>query len=236
MHEIPYIGNELEVFQFAKGWKSYFGSFLRPYLKGKVLEVGAGIGSTTKYLCNGKQSDWVCLEPDSKLYGELQRKIEGAELPDCCRAVKGITRDLPAGEKFDAILYIDVIEHIEKDKEELAFAQTILNDGGYLIVLVPAHQFLYSPFDKAIGHYRRYNKKMLQKIGPENLHLDWIKYLDSFGLLASVLNKYILKQDYPSVKQIIFWDNVMIRISKLTDLFVLYQFGKSLVSIWKKNK
>ncbi len=52
-------------------------------------------------------------------------------------------------------------------RKNSARAKTLLADQGYLIVLVPAHQFLYNEFDKAIGHYRRYNKKMLAAAAPE---------------------------------------------------------------------
>ena len=234
MHEISYIGNELELFQNATVWKNYFGSFLKPYLHGKVLEVGAGIGSTTQYLCDGTQEKWVCLEPDPNLYMELEKKIKSNQFPSCCTSIKGITRDLPADEKYDAIMYIDVIEHIEKDDEELAFAKTLLAPGGHLIVLVPAHQFLFSPFDKAIGHYRRYNKKLLRNTAPQNLKLVAIKYLDSCGLFASVVNKFFLKQKYPTLKQIKFWDKTMVRVSYFTDKLSAYRIGKTVVGVWKK--
>jgi SAM-dependent methyltransferase len=234
MAEIPYVGNELELFMHARNWKNYFGSFLRGYLSGRVLEVGAGIGSTTGFLCDGTQEKWLCLEPDPVLYGELTKKIAAGQFPSCCSAIKGTTRDLPKEEKYDAILYIDVIEHIEKDGEELAYARELLADGGHLIVLVPAHQSLFSPFDKAIGHYRRYNKKMLRAAAP-GLPLVKMIYLDSVGLFASGVNKLFLKQSYPTLKQINLWDKNMVPVSRVTDILTNHQLGKTLVGIWKKS-
>jgi cyclopropane fatty-acyl-phospholipid synthase-like methyltransferase len=236
MHEISYIGNELELFSHAKIWKNYYGNLIRPYLTGKVLEVGAGIGSTTDHLCSGRQERWICLEPDTQLFEQLEKKISARQLPDCCEAIQGTTEDLPPGEKFNAIIYIDVIEHIEKDAEELDRAANLLEEGGHLIVLVPAHQFLYSPFDKAIGHYRRYSKKMLKAAGPQRLQLQSIKYLDSTGLMASMVNKIFLKQQYPTLRQIRFWDRVMVRLSRITDVFTAYNLGKTVVGIWKKTR
>ncbi len=52
-----YQGKELELFERAENWKRYFASFMSPYIRGDVLEVGAGIGGTTKVLCNGQQSN-----------------------------------------------------------------------------------------------------------------------------------------------------------------------------------
>jgi SAM-dependent methyltransferase len=235
MAEIPYIGNELEVFSHARNWKSYFGGKIKPYLRGKVLEVGAGLGGTTAVLCDGHEQEWLCLEPDPALYGELRKKTEEGELPSCCKAIKGVTADLPADRKFDAILYIDVIEHIEKDREELTRARDLLAKDGHLIVLVPAHQFVYSPFDKVIGHYRRYNKKMLRAAAPDGLRLERMFYLDSTGLMASIVNKLLLKQSYPTLRQIKMWDGKMIPVSRALDPLIGFRTGKALIAIWKKD-
>jgi len=235
MGEIAYVGNELDLFEQATEWKKYYGHFLTPYLKGKVLEVGAGIGGTTHELCDGSQEKWLCLEPDPNLYTRLENKIKDGQLPACCYSKKGTTGDLPRTDKFNAIMYIDVIEHIEKDADELGRAKTLLAEKGYLIVLVPAHQFLYNEFDKAIGHYRRYNKKMLANAAPEGLQLRKMMYLDSFGLIASLMNKYFLKQDYPTSKQIHFWNRFIVPVSKPIDFILSYNAGKTVLAIWQNK-
>jgi ubiquinone/menaquinone biosynthesis C-methylase UbiE len=236
MNELIYVGNELELFQHASNWKKYFGAYLMPYLNGTVLEVGAGIGGTTMHLCNGSQKKWVCLEPDPSLFSELEEKIQDHELPNCCIPIKGTIASLPPHEKYNTILYIDVIEHIENDISELMEAEKLLCDNGYLIVLVPAHQFVYNSFDKSIGHFRRYNKRMLLRTAPPNLKLKKIIYLDSMGLVASILNRFFLKQKYPTAKQIKMWDKSLVRISKVTDFILNYKIGKTLIAIWQKNK
>jgi SAM-dependent methyltransferase len=235
MTEITYIGNELEVFEHAIAWKKYYGSFLAPFLKGRVLEVGAGIGGTTTELCDGTQGKWLCLEPDPELYVSLKNKIDSGRLPACCTSQKGTTGDLPPNEKFNAIMYIDVIEHIEKDADELTRAVSLLAPGGFLIVLVPAHQYLYNEFDKAIGHYRRYDRKMLKAAAPQGVQLVRMRYLDSVGLVASLVNKFFLKQTRPTLKQIHFWNNCIIPVSKVMDVLVNYNAGKTLTAIWQKK-
>jgi 2-polyprenyl-3-methyl-5-hydroxy-6-metoxy-1,4-benzoquinol methylase len=235
MGEIAYVGNELDLFEQATAWKKYYGHFLMPFLGGRVLEVGAGIGGTTSILCRGTEDKWLCLEPDPQLYARLDNKIRSGQLPSCCYSLKGTTSDLPPLEKFNAILYIDVIEHIEKDKDELARAKSLLADQGYLIVLVPAHPFLYNEFDRAIGHYRRYNKRMLKAAAPGGMQLLKIKYLDSLGLIASIANKYFLKQDYPSAKQINFWNRFLVPVSKPLDFISGYATGKTLIAVWQKT-
>jgi SAM-dependent methyltransferase len=234
MSEIHYIGNELEQFRHARNWKNYFGAIVRCYLGDRVLEVGAGIGGTTEFICDGTQEEWLCLERDPGMFLGLREKIGAGLLPACCSADKVDTISLPRSRVFDSILYIDVIEHIEKDAEELRSAYELLAPGGYLVVLVPAHQFVYSRFDKEIGHYRRYNKKSLLAVGPPGLQLERLVYLDSLGLVASLANRFFLRQAYPSLRQITVWDRWLIPLSKIADKLINYQTGKSLIAIWKK--
>lgn len=228
-----YIGEELHVFENAKNWKKYFSSFLKPFIQGKTLEAGAGIGGTTPFLNNGKQSTWLCMEPDLELLKQIEQKIKSGLLPANCKGIDGTISDLH--ETFDTIIYIDVIEHIEDDKKEILTAVSKLNAGGHLIVLVPAFNFLYSPFDKAIGHYRRYNKKMLRDIMPSNTIIKRNLYLDTTGFFSSLVNKYFLKQNEPTKDQVLFWDRFLLKFSMILDKLFLHQFGKSVFIVVKKQ-
>ena len=230
-----YIGNELELFDKAKNWKRYYGNIIKPLLTGDVMEVGAGIGATTRSLCNGSQKKWICLEPDAALASQIIAMQQKKELPECCELRIGTLADQNQSELFDAVIYIDVIEHIENDAAELQRAKNHLKPGGHLIILVPAHQWLYSPFDEAIGHFRRYNKFMLNKAIPSGMKKHKLIYLDSIGLMASVANKLFLKQSYPTQKQVLFWDSTLVPLSRLMDVITFNAIGKSLLGIWKKS-
>jgi 2-polyprenyl-3-methyl-5-hydroxy-6-metoxy-1,4-benzoquinol methylase len=231
--EGKYIGTELGLFENAHHWKNYFKSFLSPYLKGSILEVGAGIGGSTISLCDGTQDEWICLEPDLELAQEIEVRKKSGQIPPVCKIVTSYLSELPVDHKFDSILYLDVIEHIENDAEELKIARDHLKPGGVLIILVPAHQFLYSPFDKKIGHFRRYNRTRLEQAIPASLKKITVRYLDSVGLLASMSNKMLLKSNMPTLSQIKFWDNYMVPFSKLTDRLCFFNLGKSVMGIWQ---
>lgn len=228
-----YQGNELLLFQHAINWKNYFSKQIKPFIKGNVLEVGAGIGSTTLLLNDGTAVKWLMLEPDEQMVSELKIKMDKNELPYNCQLQTGKIDHVTS--TFDTIIYIDVLEHIKDDAEEMNKAATLLNIGGHIIVLTPAFPFLYSPFDKAIGHHRRYNKKMFQKITPISLHLVSNNYYDSAGFFASLMNKIILRKKYPTQKQVLFWDKWMVPVSKITDDLFFHSFGKSIIGIWKKS-
>jgi SAM-dependent methyltransferase len=235
IQEGKYVGSELALFEKAHNWKRYFKNEIIRYLRGNVLEIGAGIGGTTAILCDGTQDSWLCLEPDQELASELQEKISQKRLPSICSARSLYLKDLDIVQYFDAILYMDVIEHIENDKEEIRLAISHLKPNGHLIILVPANQYLYSPFDKKIGHYRRYSKKMLRAAIPSSVSKVSLKYMDSVGYFASLANKIVLRKDIPSEKDIFLWDKFMIPVSKRMDFLLNYSIGKSLLGIWSKK-
>jgi SAM-dependent methyltransferase len=229
-----YVGTELDLFATAERWKSYVRRQVGPFLGRQVLEVGAGHGGTTRALCDNEPERWVCLEPDSSLADRLISSISGGELPDCCEARIGTLADLDEGDRFDTILYMDVLEHIADDCAELARAAEYLREGGCLIVLSPAHQWLFTPFDEGIGHFRRYTKHALKAAAPDGLILARLVYLDSVGMLASLGNKLVLKSAMPSANQIAVWDRLMVPLSRLADPIFGYSLGKSVLAVWRK--
>ena len=88
--------------------------------------------------------------------------------------------------KFDVILYLHVLEHIEEDEKEILNAKEKLKPGGYLIVMAPAHQKIYGKLDKAVGHHRRYEKEFFERKF-ENLSIVSLKFLDSIGYILYYL-------------------------------------------------
>ncbi|HLL43351.1 MAG TPA: methyltransferase domain-containing protein [Segetibacter sp.] len=230
-----YIGNELEIFSHAKNWKNYWSGKVLPYLGENVLEVGAGMGSNTRNFINNKNiKKWVSIEPDLELSRKIESNLKNEKGFNKLEVIPSFLTNYQTNIKFDSVMYIDVIEHIEKDKDELITAISYLKEGGYLIVLVPAYNFLYNDFDKAIGHYRRYSRKLLRNTIPAGLKVISHYNLDSLGLLASVTNKLFLKQSYPTINQIKFWDSFIVSLSRVIDPLLFYKVGKSNLIICKK--
>ena len=235
--EFHYIGDELELFAQAKNWKAYLKARIAPWIgaDAEVLEVGAGLGGTTQALCPQSARRWVGLEPDPRLAERLRSAIAQGALPSFCEARIGTLADLEPTERFDAILYIDVLEHIEHDRDEVRAAADRLKPGGRLIVLAPAHQWLFTPFDQAIGHYRRYSKSSLKRLTVDPLRLVQLRYLDSAGLLASSANRLLLRQSMPTSRQIAVWDGVLVRASRILDPLTAGMLGKSVLAVWRRQ-
>jgi 2-polyprenyl-3-methyl-5-hydroxy-6-metoxy-1,4-benzoquinol methylase len=228
-----YVGGELELFEHAVHWKSYFRRCLRRWTVGRVLEVGAGLGGTTRILCDGTQESWTALEPDAELLVQFRQRQQRQPFSMPIELVQGDITDL-AGRCFDCLLYIDVLEHIEADADELRRAADLLAPGGTVVVLAPAHQRLYTPFDRAIGHYRRYSRADLRALTPATLRLERLFYLDSVGLLASLANRLWMKQSMPTMRQVQVWDRFFVPVSRWLDPLVGYRLGKTVVGVWRR--
>lgn len=235
-HE-PYLypGGELDVFVHARNWKQYWVSQLPP-LTGDVLEVGAGLATNTPLLVGPQVRNWICLEPDRALLDRLRAAIAADPALARCQAIHGTVASLDPAARFDAILYIDVLEHIDDDRGELRQAAERLQPGGLLIVLAPAHQWLYTEFDRAIGHFRRYSKATLAAAAPATTRLRRLFYLDSVGMLASAANRVLLKSAMPSVSQVRTWDRGLVPVSRVVDRVIGFSLGKSVVGIWERPR
>lgn len=231
-----YVGTELDVFAHARSWKRYFRSRLEPFLFGNVLEVGAGLGETTRVLCGEGVRSLTCLEPDPVLAERL--RLSAAEQPFGVpvTVVEAFVDELEPSSGFDAIAYVDVLEHIADDRSELDRASRHLDPGGFLMVLSPAHACLFSEFDRAVGHYRRYNRRTLSALEPPGLELVRLHYLDSVGMALSLANRLVLRSSRPTAPQVQFWDRFVIPCSRVIDPLFGWRVGKSVVAIWRRRE
>ena len=232
---LEYQGDELELFAMATNWKRYFQEKLAPFLGRRVLEVGAGLGAVTRTLLPDRFEEWTCLEPDQELASQIPQNIAAHPARDRVKVVGGVTADLSAATNYDTVVYIDVLEHVEDDSAELHRAASLLESGGRCIVLSPAYPSLYTPFDAAIGHHRRYTARSLAAAAPATLEMERVFYLDSVGLLASVGNKLLLRQSLPTRSQILFWDRTLIPLSRMIDPLIGFRVGRSVIAVWRKR-
>ncbi len=124
----------------------------------RVLEAGCGTGGNLYLLCGYGQV--VAFEPDATALALAHAKhpevrIEVGSLPD----------SLPMdGEAFDLVAALDVLEHVDDDAGSLAALVGLTRPGGYVLVTVPAHQFLWGSHDRRLHHRRRYSSRDLQRL------------------------------------------------------------------------
>ena len=163
--EVDHFGAEddLECLAASKYFFDWVLEEFEPYLRGRVLEVGAGTGTITRKLIErSPDASVVALEPADNVFASLDAY---AALTTACTAQEGDarrTRSADTNDAFDAVLYVNVLEHIADDEQEVRLAAAALRPGGALLVFGPALEALYSELDHKAGHYRRYSLHYLR--------------------------------------------------------------------------
>ena len=228
MPKKDYNGWELKFFDNSKNFRRYQQQLINKHLFGHLAEVGPGNGTNLSYYID-KPNKIDLFEPSKKHYDNLKNTFKKN------KKIKIFNRNFGGKKKYDTIIYLDVIEHIKKDKEEVKKALGLLKKNGKLIINVPANSHLYSNFDKDVGHYKRYSKKDFEII-LQNFSFRKVsyRYYDSIGYLLSLMSKlFITNYKKNFEKKIKFWNN-LIFLSKLLDKITLNVFGKSLLVIIEK--
>lgn len=191
-----------------------------------ILEVGAGTGTITT--CLARCARVVAVEPADDSRAILEHNVAGIEHVDVFASLDSCRSLGP----FDAIVLINVLEHIENDVDFLADLRDLLAPGGYVAVLSPAHNSLYSRFDASIGHVRRYNRKRLrltyQRAGYRNSEVRYFNFVGAFLWFA--VNR-LAGRSSASEGQTALYDRVIVPISRAADRARIRPFGQSVVGI-----
>jgi SAM-dependent methyltransferase len=179
--DFDYPGRDLEAMAFAPRYHAWIRDEFAPVLHGDVAEVGAGAGAFSRLLLDLPLRSLTLYEPCAAL---LARQPEALARPGVTHrtATLGMLRPQAA---YDALLYINVLEHVVDDARELALAHAALRPGGRLCLFVPALPWLMSGHDRRVGHQRRYGRAGLragvERAGFAVERLDWF---DGPGVLG----------------------------------------------------
>jgi SAM-dependent methyltransferase len=208
-----------------------------PFLRGRVLEVGAGMGTITRRLAElGPELTIIALEPAGNVFGDLASFA--AVTPRVTAYQQTLREYLPAVEEpFDAVVYLNVLEHVEDDAEELRLAAAALRPGGALLVFGPALEWLYSELDYKAGHYRRYHvaglRRLVRAAGFEVVSL---RYFDVLGVLPYFVAYRLLRRPAISGSTLWGYDRLLVPLSRRFQQAVRRPpLGKNLVLVARKG-
>ena len=208
----------------------------RPFLHGRVLEVGAGMGTITRRLVElDPEMSIVALEPAANVFGDLASFA--ALTPRVTAARQTLAEYLATdGERFDAVVYLNVLEHVEDDATELRLAAAALRPGGTLLVFGPALEWLYSELDYKAGHYRRYSLGRLRRLAEEaGFEVLSLRYFDVVGVLPYFVAYRLLRR--PAISGSTMWgyDRLLVPVSRLLQRAVPRPpLGKNVVLVARK--
>ena len=226
-----YFGKDLEAMSFAQRYHRWIVGEFAPFLGRSVGEVGAGVGNVSEMLLAQPIGRLTAFEPDVRMFAELERAL--APEPRAV-AVQGFFGADQAGADYDALVYVNVMEHVEHDRREMRHALAALRPGGHLLVFVPALSWLYSPFDEKVGHYRRYTKRSLtskaRAVGFEIAHA---RYFDVAGVLPWYVNFVLLKNEMAG-GAVSLYDNAVVPVMKRVERVLPLPLGKNVLLAARK--
>ncbi len=150
---------------------------LRRWLGGRkrVLEIGAGIGNLSSFLVDRERL--VLTDTREEYLSRLRTRF--AQHPNVAveRLFLPNEHGTLAEQRFDAVFCLNVLEHVEDDIGSLVAIRGMLAPGGRLMLLVPALGAIYGTMDRALGHFRRYERGALADLfraaGYKVAHLEY---------------------------------------------------------------
>ena len=226
-----YPGKDLEAMSFAVNYHRWIIDEFGPYLGETVAEIGAGIGSVSKLLLGKPIKRLFAFEPSRNLYPLLAEELRQEER---AKAVNDFFSPQYAQESFDSVVYINVLEHIQDDRTELANAIGVLRPNGHVLLFVPALAWLYSDFDKQMGHFRRYAKKDLScLVRHVGFTLVKARYFDLAGVIPWYIN-FVLLRNSISSGSVSLYDKLVVPMIRLIESAVPPPIGKNVLLIGKK--
>jgi len=230
-----YFGRDLEAMSFAGNYYRWMLEIFRPYMGSAILEVGAGSGNFTDYLLEGKPHRLVSLEPSANMYPLLAERV--AHQPHVETHKNYLSEVAPAlTNSLDTAFYVNVLEHVENDRQELELALGTLKPGGHLLIFVPAMPFLFGTADENFGHFRRYTKASLTSLF-STLPATVVdcRYFDMLGMLPWWMSFVLLRQQSLSPGMVKLYDRLVVPIAKRLESIIQPPAGKNLLLVARKR-
>jgi SAM-dependent methyltransferase len=235
MYDSDAIIRDLEIMSGARNYAEWIFSKFKNFLGKRVVEIGAGIGNFTdkfldKELVVAVDNYKPCIEHIKNRFADnnniipLEASIDSA-------SILSLSLYSP-----DTIVCINVLEHVENDIAALENMFSILTEGGKLILIVPAFQFMYGTIDRLVGHYRRYSKRDIEtKLVTAGFYVKSISYMNCMGPFGWFLNNRILKKREESLSQVIFYDRFVVPWLRKIEQIFTPPFGLSLIVVGEKS-
>jgi len=201
---------------------------IRAWIGSRVLEIGSGIGNLSAFLVDRERL--VLTDTREEYLARLRTRFANHSnisvvhlyLPHDDRAV--------AGQRFDTIICLNVLEHVEDDITSLAAVRKLLEPKGRLVLLVPALPALYGSIDRALGHHRRYTRAdLIAKLERTGFRLAHIEYFNLAGIPGWWWAGRVLQRQTIPAGSIKLYDTLvpLFRLERL----IPWRVGQSLIAV-----
>lgn len=229
----------LNIIAKAQNFNEWMYHTIKPFCKGKILEIGSGIGNISHFFL---KDNFEIMLTDirkgycSKLKSDFSHSFNflGAEIMNLAETDFDKKFKVHIGQ-YDTVFALNVIEHIQDDYLAIRNCNKLLKDGGQLIILVPSYQKLYNRFDLELGHCRRYNKSSLSKIFiEEKFEVIHSQYFNFIGILGWYISGSIFKKESIPKNQMKAY-NLLVPFFKIIDKSIFNIAGLSVITVGRKK-
>lgn len=230
----------LEVIGKAEQFNQWLYDAIKPFLSGKILEIGSGLGNISKFIIADNFSITLSDYNEDYCY-YLKKKYQFS--PNVADILKidllhhSFKQEYTAlKNSFDTIFLLNVIEHIEDDGKALENLSFLLKKNGNLILLAPAFNWLYCKFDRELGHYRRYTRNSMKKLlSSYHFNISYCRYFNAAGIAGWFIFGKLLNRKLIEEKEMSLF-NRLVFLFKLIDKALLYMAGLSIISCSTKKE
>ena len=223
----------LEALANACAYNNWIFSVFDEFVGNRVLEIGCGTGNLTRLLLE-KAEQVTAIDTHAAHLELLSRTVQVPHGHTLSIRNQNIVEDMTNLFGYDTVVLINVLEHLPEPEEALRRIYRALNPGGRVIVFVPALKFLLSPFDKLIGHYRRYTRESLEnQLSAAGFGLKKSVYFNFFGIAGWWWRFRFLKKEYFTAEAVVLFE-IVVPVLRAIESVVPPPVGLSVVTIGEK--
>ncbi|HEX4259375.1 MAG TPA: class I SAM-dependent methyltransferase [Streptosporangiaceae bacterium] len=206
-------------------YRRYQYDLIIPHCGRSVLEVGAGLGEFAAQLTD--RDRLVLTDVDPGAVEQLSARFPEAEV-----GLFDLTTQPVLGLPVETALAINVLEHFEDDAGVLAQLAKSVVPGGTIVVWVPAHEFLFSDFDRRVGHIRRYTPASLRRTAERaGLHGELVRSVNLLGGLAWWAAMRAGGAAKPNTGAVGLYDRLLVPATRVIDRVLPVHFGQSVLAV-----
>ena len=224
----------LEAISQAHHFNAWMFEQVQPFMNGRILEIGSGIGNISQYFIDAK-SNIVLSDIREEYCNALRQKFPNNQVlildlvhPDFENVYSHLLGS------FDACFAMNVVEHIEDDHLAMKNLVSLLKVGGKVLILVPAGPSLYNDIDKGLFHFRRYTDSMMNELfqaAPLLMEKKWM--FNALGIPAWFFGGKIMKKKEVEGDQMNLY-NKLIPIARFLDWITFRKMGLSIIALATK--
>jgi SAM-dependent methyltransferase len=221
----------------AKNYFQWIVSEIEPYLGKHILDIGSGHGVHLEYILP-RHPHLAAIDLSFGSVQMLRGKFFAYPNFEARQADVERGSDLEAmvSNRFDTILCLNVLEHLRDDSSTLRRIHQILREQrGVVLLMVPAHQWLYGSMDRQAGHFRRYTSTSLgSKLEEAGFEILRMYHFNTFGVLPWFINNRILKKKLGGSGvglQIKIFDAYIVPVIRRLEARIKFPIGQSIITV-----